>query len=155
MEPQMEPLNVTIRELPPVQVAALEYNAEGLAGTYSESIGMLFREVEGWLRLRGYDTDALRRIGVPFVEGETLRRYWCCIEAPAGVTTDDGPVMLRRLAGGRYAVLTLPKDSATIGESIGRFHGEYVPANGLTIDATRSPYEVYYPDTMDYCTPIR
>ena len=148
-------LSVIVRDLPPVRVAALEYVAEGMAGEYSASIGMLFREVEGWLNARGHDTDRLRRFGVPFTEGETLRRYWCCIEAPQGLVADDWPVTVRELAGGRYAVLTIVKDAATIGPSIGRFYAEYVPTHELTLDEARPPVEVYYPETMDYCVPVK
>lgn len=147
-------LNVTLRELPPLRVALLEYNAEGLAGTYSESIGMLFREVEGWLLSRGYDAARLRRIGVPFNDGPALRRYWCCIEAPVGLEAGEGAVQVRELAAGRYAVLSLVKDSRTIGDHITRFHSEYVPAAGLVLDEARPPLEIYYADTMDYCAPI-
>lgn len=146
-------LNVVVRELPPLRVALLEYNAEGLAGTYQESIGMLFREVEGWLMKRGYKTEHLRRLGVSFTDGPKLLRYWCCIEAPPGLEAGDGPVQVRELAGGRYAVLTLAKD-ATIGEKIARFHSEYVPAHGLTPDEARPPVEIYHPQTVEYCAPV-
>jgi DNA gyrase inhibitor GyrI len=148
-------LNVAMRELPPVRVALLEYKAKGLAGEYQESIGMLFREVEGWLNLRGFNTDKLRRFGVPFTDGPTLQRYWCCIEAPEELTAGEDPVQVRELAGGRYAVLSLMKDATTIGPSIDRFYREYIPANGLTLDETRPSIEVYHPKTMDYCVPVK
>ena len=151
-----ESLNVAVRELPAVRVALLEYQTEGLlAGEYSESIGMLFREVEGWLSLRGYKTDRLRRFGVPFIEGSVLRRYWCCIEAPEGLTAGDGPVQVRELAGGRYAVLTLRKGAATVAPAIERFRSEYFPAHNLTPDETRPPIEVYNSETIDYCAPVK
>jgi hypothetical protein len=51
-------------------------------------------------------------------------------------------------------VLSLEKDSATIGERIGQFFAEYVPQHQLMLDATRPSYEVYYTQTMDYCIPI-
>ncbi|CUS05915.1 conserved protein of unknown function [Candidatus Promineifilum breve] len=148
-------MNVVVRELPPQRVALLEYNAAGPAGAYSESIGRLFREVEGWLAARGYETDRLRRIGVSFTDGPTLLRYWCCIEAPADLPADDGPVRVTELAGGRYAVLSLVKVAATIGPTIGRFYSEYAPAHGLTPDDSRPPIEVYYAQTMDYCAPVK
>jgi hypothetical protein len=58
------------------------------------------------------------------------------------------------LIGGRTAVLPLEKDSATIGEAIGRFFAEDVPEHQLVIDSRRSSYEVYYETRMDYCVPI-
>lgn len=148
-----EPLNVSIRELSPVRVAMLEYKAGGMAGRYQGAIGAKFLEVEGWLRLHGVDTDRLRRIGVPFTDGPDLTRYWCCIEAPEGIAS-DGAVEVRELAGGRYAVLTLAKNAATIGDNIERFYSEYVPAQGLTLDASRPPMEIYYPNTVEYCAPV-
>ncbi len=150
-----ESLNVVVSELPPVRVALLAYEAQGLKGQYQESIGMLFLEVEGWLMSRGHQTDGLRRIGVPFNDGPTLVRYWCCIEAPAGLEAGDGPVRVDELTGGRYAVLSLTKDAATIGPSIDRFYSEYVPAHNLLLDETRPPIEIYFPETMDYCVPVK
>ncbi len=150
-----EYLNITVREMAPVLVALLEYKADSLAGTYQESVGMLFREVEGWLNHRGFRTDQLQRFGVPFNDGPVLHRYWCCIEAPEGLAADGGAVQIRELAGGRYAVLSLVKDAATIGPAIGRFYSEYVPAHGLILDETRPPIEVYHAQTMDYCVPVK
>lgn len=147
-------LNVVVRELPAVRVVVLEYRGEGWKGGYSESIGMLFRELEGWLAHRHIRVDRLLRFGVPFNEGERLVSYWCCIEAPEGVTAGEGAVAVRDLAGGRYAVLTLDKDSATIGHNIDRFHSEYVPAHGLALDPSRPPIEVYHPNTMEYRAPV-
>lgn len=151
----IESLNVNVRELPPVRVALLEYQVEGLAGTYRESIGMLFREVEGWLAIHGYPTNQLQRLGVPFNEGRSLQRYWCCIEAPEGLTAGDGVVQVRELAGGLYAVLTLKKSATTIGPSIDRFYNEYVPAHHMILDDSRPPIEIYHSNTMDYCMPVK
>jgi DNA gyrase inhibitor GyrI len=148
-------LDVAVRDLPAVRVVVLEYRARGFAGTYQESIGELFRELEGWLKVHGIYTHGLRRIGVPFADGDQLQRYWCCIEAPAGGVAEDGEVTVRELAAGRYAVLTLTKDANTIGANIGRFYRSYVPAHQLTLDATRPPYEVYHPNTMEYCVPLQ
>lgn len=148
-------LNVTVRDLPEVRVVTLEYRAKGVTGTYQASIGELFRELEGWLRLRHVDTRHLRRIGVPSTEGGDLQSYWCCIEAPEGLAPEDGAVKMRVVAAGRYAVLTLAKDANTIGANIGRFYSEYVAAHMLALDASRPPYEVYYLDTMEYCVPLR
>lgn len=148
-------LNVVVRELAPTWIVMREYVADGLAGVYSASIGELFLEVEGWLRLRGFETNGLRRIGVPIMQGGELRRYWCGIEAPDALAEGDDAVALRELAGGRYAVLTLVKDSATIGEAIGRFHSEYVPSHGLLLDPSRPAIEVYSAGIMEYCAPIQ
>ena len=150
-----KPLNVDVRELPPVRVALLEYNAEGLAGTYHESVGMLYREVEGWLALQGYDTESLRRFGVAFKEGDTLQRYWCCIEAPEGLTDGDGLVQVRELDGGRYAVLSVTKGATALDDAIDRFYADYAPTHGLLPDATRPSIEIYHRATIEYCLPVR
>jgi len=154
IEDMNQELDVTIRDLAPVRVAMLEYQAGSLVGTYQESIGMLFREVEGWLKHNGYDPQSLRRFGVPITEGERLIRYWCCIETPPDLATASGPVSICELAGGRYAVLSMFKNGATIGTTINRFYTDYVPSHGLKLDMTRPPIEIYYPDTMDYCVPV-
>lgn len=151
-----EPLSVDVRELPPVRVALLEYRAEGLAGSYQQSVGMLFREVEGWLALHGYhNTESLRRFGVSFTEDGTLVRYWCCIEAPEGLAAGDGAVQVRDLDGGRYAVLSLAKDATATDDAIDRFYADYAPAHGLLPDETRPSIEVYHRATIDYCVPVR
>lgn len=146
---------VAVRDLPQVRVAVLEYRGKGIAGRYQESIGELFRELEGWLKLHHVDPRRLRRIGVPFTEGDQLLSYWCCIEAPQELTAPDGAITIRELPAGRYAVLSLPKDADTIGASIGRFYSETVPAQQLSLDASRPTYEIYYADTMEYCVPVR
>lgn len=148
-----DPLNVRIRDVEPVCVALIEYREKGLVSTYQGAIGVKFQEVEGWLRLHGIKTDGLRRIGVPFTDGEHLLSYWCCIEAPEGVM-GEGPVMVRELSGGRYAVLTIPKNSSLISESINRFYSEYIPAHDITVDSSRPSLEVYHHDTMEYCIPV-
>lgn len=146
-------LNVIIRDDDPVRVALIEYREKGLVSTYQGAIGVKFQEVDGWLRLHGIKTDGLRRIGVPFTDGEHLLSYWCCIEAPEGVM-GDGPVSVRELAGGRYAVLTIPKNTSVIDESISRFYSEYVTAHNITVDNSRPSLEVYHHDTMEYCIPV-
>lgn len=148
-----EPLNVRIQELSPVRVAMLEINVGGMVGRYQGAIGAKFLEVEGWIKSRGIHDDHLRRIGVPFNEGTELSHYWCCIEVPEGVM-GHGPVEVRELAGGRYAVLTLQKNAATIGDTIDRFYSEYAPSKGLTLDNSRPPMEIYYRDTVEYCAPV-
>lgn len=148
-------LEVAVRELPAVRVAFLEYHAEGRAGEYGPDIGMMYRDVEGWLKHLGYKTDSLRRFGVPFSEGSRLRSYWCCVEAPDGLAEGKGKMQVRELAAGRYAVLSLHKDSETVGPAISRFYDEYAPAHGLVPDETRPLYEVYHPESMEYRIPVQ
>lgn len=148
-----ESLNVIIRELEPVRVALLEYEEKGLMEAYQGAIGAKFLEVEGWLNVHHVKTNGLRRIGVPITDGTHLTSYWCCIEAPDGLV-GDGPVVVRELAGGRYAVLTIPKNTSLIDESIGRFYKEYVPAHNIILDSSRPTLELYHRDTMEFCIPV-
>ena len=148
-------LDVAVRELPAVRVALLEYKAEGRAREYGADIGMMYRDVEGWLKHLGYKTDSLRRFGVPFSEGSRLQSYWCCVEAPEGLTEGKGKMQVRELAAGRYAVLLLHKDSETVGPALRRFYDEYAPAHGLVPDEKRPLYEVYHPESMEYRIPVR
>jgi len=148
-------LDVAVRELPAVRVALLEYQTEGRAREYGPDIGMMYRDVEGWLKHLGYKTDSLRRFGVPFNEGSRLQSYWCCVEAPEGLTEGKGKMQVRELAAGRYAVLLLHKDSETVGPALRRFYDEYAPAHGLIADETRPLYEVYHPESMEYRIPVR
>ena len=147
-------LDITVRELPPIRVVMMEHKTTGMAGDYSASIGMMFRELEGWLKIHKFETDLLHRYGVPHTVDGHLVSYWCCIEAPDGLLEGGKGVTVGELAGGRYAVLSLVKDSEIIGSAIDRFYNEYVPAHGLELDNSRHPIEVYYHERMEYCAPV-
>lgn len=150
-----QPLQVTIQDLSPILVAFTSCHLQQLAGSYSDQIREGFDRIKDWARGRGYDPAALRVIGIPQVDGAQLVGYDCAVELPETASLDTGDIRTRRLAGGRYAILSLEKDSATIGETIGRFFAEYVPQRQLVVDPQRPSYEVYYERVMDYCVPLR
>lgn len=77
------------------------------------------------------------------------------MELPEVISQHTEDVETKQLPGGRYAILSLEKDSSTIGETIGRFFAEYVPQHQLVIDTQRPSYEVYYERTMDFCVPLQ
>jgi len=147
-------LSVSIRELPSVHVAFIEYKANAEQGDMHNKIGECFRRVQAWVRERGYEPLTQLTIGaIRMVDGQ-LSSYECCVQIPEQEQSGSGGVDIKELLGGRYAVVCIVKDSSIIGDSIGRFYQEYVPQNNIRIDGMRPTYEVYYESTMEYCVPI-
>lgn len=146
--------SVAIKELPSVHVAYIEYRAGAEQGDMHNEIGECFRRVQAWVRERGYDPLTLLTIGaIKMVDGQPSS-YECCVQIPEKAQSGSGDVDIKELPGGRYAVVSIEKDPRTIGDSIGRFHQEYIPQNNIGIDGKRPTYEVYYQSTMEYCVPI-
>lgn len=148
------PYQVVVTELPPIRAAYVDCVLDEQSGNFDERIREGFEVVKAWVAERGYKLANLRVIGIPHVSDTRLTGYECCVELPESVSMTSGKIGTKQLVGGRYAVLTLEKDSATIGEAIGRFHREYVPQHRLTIDRQRPSYEIYSERFMDYCLPI-
>jgi DNA gyrase inhibitor GyrI len=149
-----QPLHVTIQDLPPFRVACFSCDLQLAPGQYSDQIRNGFQQIKAWASQRGLDLTRHRIIGIPYVRDEQLTGYDCCVELPEDVTIDDDSFHMNHVPGGRYAVLSIEKDSLAIGESIGRFFTEYVPEHRLVIDPSRSVYEVYGEACMAYCVPI-
>ena len=147
-------LSVGIRELLAIEVAYTRCRVEQAAGNFSDQIRDGFQAVKDWLMQQGYDISALKVIGVPQVINGQLTSYDCCMELPEPVQVSTETIQTKQLPGGQYAVLALEKDSASIGDSIGRFFAEYVPEHQLAIDNDRPSYEIYYEHLMDFCVPI-
>lgn len=147
-------LSVSIRDLLEVEVAYTRCRVEQAAGNFSDQIRDGFQTVKDWLMQQGYDISWLRVIGVPQVIDGQLKSYDCCVELPEPVQVSTETIQTKQLVGGQYAVLTLEKDSASIGDSIGRFFAEYVPEHQLAIDNDRPSYEIYYEHVMEFCVPI-
>jgi DNA gyrase inhibitor GyrI len=147
-------LSVTVKDLQPVQVAYVEFKGDFAEGEHSHEIGGCFQVVRSWVASLGYDLNTLLHIGiVRAVEGRPIG-YECCVEIPAEVAGGPEGISIKKLVGGKYAVLSIDKDPSACGPAIGRFHREYVPQSGLEIDGTRPIYEIYYERTMAYCVPI-
>ena len=147
-------LSVSIRDLLAVEVAYTSCRVEQAAGNFSDQIRDGFQAVKDWLIQQGYDISGLKVIGVPQVIDSQLKSYDCCVELLEPVQVSTETIQTKQLPGGQYAVLTLEKDSASIGDSIGRFFSEYVPEHQLVIDNDRPSYEIYYEHLMDFCVPI-
>ena len=114
----------------------------------------LFERVQAWLQEIGYDPYTRLTVGTIASAEDQLLRYECCIEVPDEVLSAPEGIRLKKLAGGKYAVVTIAKDAQVIPESVRRFHEEYVPQNSTQIDLTRLTYEIYYQDVMEYCVPV-
>ena len=147
-------LQVHIQELPAHEVVCLTCQLDQTTGQFSTQIGEGFGQVKRWLEQHNQAVADRLVIGIPHVVGQQLVGYDCCVELPHIATPLPPGWQTKHLPEGRYAVLSLEKDSATIGERIGQFFAEYVPQHQLILDATRPSYEVYYAQTMDYCIPI-
>lgn len=148
------PFPVESRDLPPRDVVYLTCTVDLETGAFSTRIGDGFSQIKRWAELQGHGPGETLVIGVPHIVGRRLAAYDCCVQLPAPAAPSDG-LSSARLPGGRYAVLTLEKDSAMVGEHIGRFFAEYVPQHSLQIDETRPCYEVYHVRTMEYCVPLQ
>lgn len=149
-----QPLHVTIQDLTPVFIAYVSCQLQQATGSYNEQIRDGFQHIKDWARQCGYDPSALKVIGIPHTNGAQLVSYECALELPESISQDTEDIQTKQLPGGRYAILSLEKDSNTIGETIGRFFAEYVPQHQLIVDSQRPSYEVYYEHTMDFCVPI-
>jgi len=149
-----QPLQVTIRDLPPTTIIYTSVLLQQMKGSYNDQIRDGFEKIKDWARRQGYAPSALKVIGIPHVNGTQLIGYECALELEiVSLNTED--VHTKQLPGGRYAILSLEKDSATIGETIGRFFAEYVPQHQLIVDPQRPNYEVYYEHVMDFCVPLQ
>jgi DNA gyrase inhibitor GyrI len=159
MEPAMnesedEFLRVSVRDLPFVTVIFTHWSMDIPSGAFDEYISRGFRTTKDLAVRFGHDPSTHKVIGVPHVVDGQLRGYDCCAEIPAGTGT-SGDAQTMTIAGGRYAVLTLDKDPATIGGFIERFFSSYVPRHNLSMDRSRVGYEVYSGRIMELCTPVR
>jgi DNA gyrase inhibitor GyrI len=119
-----------------------------------KEIRTLFERVQGWLQEIGYDPYTRLTIGSIIAAEEQLLRYECCIEVPDEVQTAPEDIRIKKLPGGKYAVVTITKDPQIIPETVRRFHQEYAPQNSVQIDASRPTYEIYFQDLMEYCVPV-
>jgi DNA gyrase inhibitor GyrI len=146
---------VDCRDLPPREVVYLSCSVDLATGAFSTQIGNGFDHLKRWAQQQGYEAAETLIIGIPHVIERQLVAYDCCVQLPVHISAPVANLASKQIPGGRYAILSLEKDSATIGELIGRFFAEYVPQHHLNIDEARLSYEVYYTRTMEYCVPIR
>lgn len=149
-----QPLHVTIQDVTPAFIVYVSCQLQQATGRYNEQIRDCFQYIKAWVQRYGYDPSTLKVIGLPRTDGAQLIGYACARELPETISQDTEDIQIKQLPGGRYAILSLEKDSNTIGATIGRFFAEYVPQHQLIVDPQRPSYEVYYEQTMDFCVPI-
>jgi DNA gyrase inhibitor GyrI len=147
-------LRVHIRELPTRDLVCLTCQLDQASGQFSTQIGEGFEQIKRWVEQQNEPVADRLIIGIPHVVERQLIGYDCCVELLLIATPLPHGWQTKQLSGGRYAVLSLAKDSASIGERIGQFFATYVPQHQLILDATRPSYELYYAQIMDYCIPI-
>lgn len=147
-------LQVEIRYLPSLRVVCLAYKPKTPEANPRPAIRRCFEQVQEWVKTQGLDPYRQVTVGDIVAVDERLLRYDCCLEVPENVAEPPKNMRLKRLYGGRYAVMTVSKDPQAITESIRRFHEEYVPQNHLRIDAARPTFEYYWADSMEYCAPL-
>ena len=146
-------LSVSLKDLPTVHVAYISYKASPEQDDFNE-IHKSFQRLQAWVRELGYDPYTTLTIGIPNVVNGQLLSYECCEQIPEEVKSGTDEIGIKELVGGRYAVVSIEKEPAAIGDSIRRFYQEYAPYNEIGIDGTRPVYEIYYENTMEYCVPI-
>jgi len=147
-------LQVEVRYLPSLRVVCLAYKPDKTETNHRPASRQRCEQVQEWVKTQGLDPFKQVTVGDFVSVDERLLRYDCCLEVPEGIETPPKNMRSKWLYGGRYAVVTLPKEPEAITESIGRFYEQYVPANRLRVDAARPTYEFYWADSMEYCVPL-
>ncbi len=148
-------LAVSYRDLHEQWVAFATYQADQSAGDFDPAIRAVFDRVKEWVSRHGVDPGRVPAIGIAQVVNGQLQAYQCCIPVEEDLPVEEGSdVAIQRLPGGRYAVLRIDKQPELIGEAIQRFFAEFVPQEGLQIDASRPIYEIYWEAHMDFCVPL-
>ena len=147
-------LQVEIRELPVVRVGCMAYKPSGETSNLGPELRQRFERVQAWVGELGLDPYTRLTIGSIVSADERLLRYECCLEIPDTVETCPEDIRIKKLPGGRFAVMSVDKEPQTVVESIRRFYEQWAPEHDLKIDAARPTYEIYWAETMDYCVPV-
>ena len=83
-------LSVSIRDLPTVHVAYIEYKPGAEQGDMHAKIGDCFRRVQAWVKERGYDPLGGFTIGAIKMAGGQLSSYECCVQVPEQMQDGSG-----------------------------------------------------------------
>jgi len=153
------PMNVEIRELPPVRVA---YRRK--IGPYGPAVGEFWAgTMMPWLLGNGLANAVCYGVGHddPSITPPDKCRYDACVEIPEGFQP-GGQFSVTTLPGGRYAVLPFEGSPHTINAAWSRLMREWLPSSGLQCDE-RPCFERYTelttltPGTFrcEICIPVR
>ncbi|HYG90861.1 MAG TPA: AraC family transcriptional regulator [Azospirillum sp.] len=131
--------DVTIRDLPPVRVAALRHSGPYMA------IGTTFERLYAWAAGRGLLGPATRTFAVYYddcdaVAPEALRSDACLQVGPE--VAADGEVRITEIPGGRHAVLLHKGPYAELESVYRRLYRDWLPQSGET-PADRPCFEEY------------
>ena len=77
-------LDVSIRDLPAVHVAYVDYQASAEQGDFHDGIRACFQRVQSWVRGLGHEPYRLLNVGIPKVDGGQLQSYGCCVQILRG-----------------------------------------------------------------------
>ena len=149
-----ELLHVGIIDLPALRVAHKLCIFPTDPRNHDKQIRTAFQVLREWIVSFGLDPEVLLHVGIPTLDNKVLLMYDCCIEFPLPIDEDGDDIRLKSLPGGKYAVLRIEKTPGKIARAIRQFHGDFVPENQIVVDESRSVYEIYYKDTMEYCVPV-
>ena len=96
-------LSVSIRHLPAVHAAYIDYQVDLEGGYFHSRIRKCFQRVQDWVRELGLDPYTLLNVGVPNVVDGQLLSYGCCVQVPEDVQSGSDDVNIKELPGGRCA----------------------------------------------------
>jgi AraC family transcriptional regulator len=140
-----EPMNVTLVDRPPVEVAYYRYT-----GPYGPAVGQFwFEQVAPWMAANGLMGQV--RYGVshddPGITDADKCRYDACVELAPG-TVVSGQPHRTTLAGGRYACTRFEGTVDTINDAWRHLLRGWLPQSGLQLDAR--PFLEHYPVDATY-----
>ncbi len=158
--PSEAPMNVTLIDRPPVNVAYLRH-----VGPYGPPVSAFWREVVApWMQTNGLF--GRPRYGIshddPAITAEEKLRYDACVEVDANFA-GTGPYHMTVIPGGKYASMKFRGTVADFTPAWAELMREWLPESGMQLDA-RPMFEYYGADstfdaktgvlTCDLCIPV-
>jgi len=131
-------MNVEIREIPGFHTLAMRHT-----GPYWQ-IGATFQRLAQWAAENGvpYHGSLAAYYDNPESTPAAELRSDACLVVAEGVVAPDDSVVALDIKGGRYAVTTHNGPYSNLGDTWGRFFGEWFPSSGYTMGSEPS-FELY------------
>jgi AraC family transcriptional regulator len=123
--------DVTIRDLPPLQLAAIDH-----VGSYMQ-IDRAFEPLFGWFAARGLLSPATRSIGVYYDDPFSVAEDELRSRAGLVVQRDfrfEAPLIETNISGGRHAVLRHKGPYATMRSAYQWFYGSWLAQSGEEVE---------------------
>jgi AraC family transcriptional regulator len=128
---RIEPIDCAVRVYPPYRVAYVRH-----IGGYGPGVGKAWQRLMGWARRAGVVTADSLRISCSWDDPELTEdarlRYDACLTVPNGVV-GEGPIGIRELAGGRYAVARYRGPVDALGAFYDAVYGTALRQTGLAL----------------------